>query len=140
MLLVISVSAYVFITLYDFKVFYVLQPPIAVVSYRYTKILQRGQGNHSTGGTPNTPELWSLLTPVVGVQPCASSDSFILYTDCILCVLHSDLCGALFLPLVYQHTLLFYITEGNVTIRLAIHPSIPFFLLFIWGKVVVAPG
>lgn len=72
--LVISVDLHVLISLYDFQVFYVLQLPIAVGPHRYRhiKILYRDQGNRSTKETPSTTVLWSVLTPVVGV------DSYVL--------------------------------------------------------------
>lgn len=63
-----SLSLYVFITLYDLKVFNVLQPPVALGSRSYcrTEISHRDQGKQSGRATPNYPVLWPLLTPVVG--------------------------------------------------------------------------
>lgn len=68
--LVISVDLHVLNSLYDFKVFHVLQLPIAVGphGYRHIKILHRDQGNRGTKETPNTAVMWSVLTPVVGVD------------------------------------------------------------------------
>lgn len=64
-----SLSLYVFITLYDLKVFNVLQPPVALGSRSNcrTEIKHRDQGKQRGKATPNYPVLWPVLTTVVGV-------------------------------------------------------------------------